>query len=230
MITNMKFFFSAQNYFLSSKTASSSSSLKKTDLDGASPLSSDRPRSPPRESLPTSKLGNSEFLNDALTLANAALHSKETEEQSRRRPPPQVTLGIASRDATLVYYQISDGLLVPQRPLTAAQRLERDAKRKLGLKGGPSVKEARTWVSPAVSTEKTNSWGTRERYDALVSAQSQEISADETQGGKTEGLEAVDATEEKVGIECGGKEGEDSDCDKGGGGDDWKEDTEGFWD
>jgi len=44
---------------------------------------------------------------------------------------PRVTMAMLTTDATLVYYQIANGLLKPAPPLNAVQRLEREARRRI---------------------------------------------------------------------------------------------------
>lgn len=145
---------------------------------------------------------------------------------------PKVTLAIVSRDATLVYYQIADGLLRPQRPLTAAQRLQRDALKRMGRGAGVGCGERK-------ETEE-RLWGGKkprvEEEEDMVSAEGANVE---------ETADALQTDSEVVGQETGGRAGASSERPTGadginlndnqwtegaGGGGDWEDDAGGFWD
>ena len=129
-----------------------------------------------------------------------------------------------SRDGTLVYYQLADGLLRPQRPLTAAQRLHRDALKRLGKAGigGGDRKETeeRLWVGKKPRLEEKNT---------AKEEEGTEYEADAEMGESGEAVTEVNEEANKIAE----KEEDDwmeANAEGGGGGGEWTEDTEGFLD
>ena len=157
-----------------------------------------------------------------------------------------MTLGIVSRDSTLVFYQISDGLLLPQRPLNSAQREERDALRKMGKKGGPLLNEERRWIGDGaeggaegkrlrkeVTTECTENevtTGNEETRENEVTAKNKTTSGNEKTDSNKETIDNFGDQDVDNGDEYEGDNknivGGDG---PGSGGADWEEDIDGFW-
>jgi len=137
---------------------------------------------------------------------------------------PKVTLAIVSRDGTLVYYQLADGLLRPQRPLTAAQRLHRDALKRMGKAGvgcgDRKETEERLWVGkkPRLEgdTENNVDGGTDDGVNVEM-------------GESGEGVTGEVAEERDKHEEAEKEEKDWMEADAGGE-EEWAEDTEGFWD
>jgi len=132
---------------------------------------------------------------------------------------PKVTLAIVSRDGTLVYYQLADGLLRPQRPLTAAQRLHRDALKRLGKAGigGGDRKETeeRLWVGKKPRLEEKNVEEEPIEADAEMVERGEDVTEVNEEANEIAEKEEDDWMEANA---------------EGGGGGEWTEDTEGFWD
>lgn len=121
---------------------------------------------------------------------------------------PKVTLAIMSSDSTLVYYHISDGLVKPRQPLTAAERLKKEAERRSGKRKG-TANESENNVKKNRAEDEEQGEDLREEEEGEMELRNNTQTNQEESKEKTE----VD---------------DDDGC--GGGGDGWEEDTEGFWD